>query len=338
MLSPEFGGHMQRREFITLLGGAAVALPFAAHAQQSDKMRRIGVLVGQAENDTDAKARLTGFRQGLERLGWSEGRNVSVDYRFAAGRAEHVEVLAKELVALQPDIIIAQGTSVTAALQRESNKIPIVFVTVSDPIGSGFVASLPRPGGNITGLLMYEAGIVGKWMAMLKEIAPRLARAALVANPKVTVYDYFLRAAEAAAPSLAIEIVPSPIESVADIERVIDSIARVPNSGLLLPPDTTTITHRDLIIALAARHRLPAVYSLSLFVTAGGLMSYGTDVVEIFRLAATYADRILRGAKPADLPVQAPTKYETIVNLKTAKALGLDVPPSLIVRADEVIE
>jgi putative ABC transport system substrate-binding protein len=329
---------MQRREFITLLGGAAVALPFAAHAQQSDKMRRIGVLVGQAENDTDAKARLTGFRQGLERLGWSEGRNVSVDYRFAAGRAEHVEVLAKELVALQPDIIIAQGTSVTAALQRESNKIPIVFVTVSDPIGSGFVASLPRPGGNITGLLMYEAGIVGKWMAMLKEIAPRLARAALVANPKVTTYDYFLRAAEAAAPSLAIEIVPSPIESAADIERVIDSVAQVPNSGLLLPPDTTTITHRDLIVALAVRHRLPAVYSLRVFVTAGGLMSYGTDPVEIFRLAATYADRILRGAKPAELPVQAPIKYETIVNLKTAKALGLDVPPSLIVRADEVIE
>jgi putative tryptophan/tyrosine transport system substrate-binding protein len=329
---------MQRREFITLLGGAAVALPFAAHAQQSDKMRRIGVLVGQAENDPDAKARLNGFREGLAKAGWSEGRNVSVDYRFAAGRVEHFEALAKELVALQPDIIIAQGTSVTAALQRESNKIPIVFVTVSDPIGSGFVASLPRPGGNITGVLQYEAGIVGKWMAMLKEIAPRLARAALVANPKVTAYDYFLRAAEAAAPSLAIEIVPSPIESAGDIERVIDSVARVPNSGLLLPPDTTTITHRDLIVALAARHRLPAVYSLRVFVTAGGLMSYGTDQVEIFRLAATYADRILRGAKPAELPVQVPTKYETIVNLKTAKALGLDVPPSLIVRADEVIE
>jgi len=329
---------MRRREFITLLGGAAASWPLAARAQQSDKMRRIGVLVGQAENDSDVKARLTGFREALAKAGWSEGRNVNVDYRFAAARAEHVEALAKELVALQPDVIIAQGTSVTAALQRETNKIPIVFVTVSDPIGWGFVASLPRPGGNITGLLQYETGIIGKWMAMLKEIAPRLEHVALVANPKVTAYDYFLRAAEAAAPSLAIEIVPSPIESAADIERVIDSIARVPNSGLLLPPDTTTITHRDLIIALAARHRLPAVYSLRLFVTAGGLMSYGTDVVEIFRLAATYADRILRGAKPAELPVQAPTKYETIVNLKTAKGLGLDVPPSLIVRADEVIE
>ncbi len=329
---------MRRREFIRLVGGAVVVWPLGTRAQQAERVRRIGVLISQAADDSEMEASLTGFRQGLERLGWSEGRNVSVDYRFAAGRAEHVEALAKELVALQPDIIIAQGTSVTAALQRESNKIPIVFVTVSDPIGSGFVASLPRPGGNITGLLMYEAGIIGKWMAMLKEIAPRLARAALVANPKVTVYDYFLRAAEAAAPSLAIEIVPSPIESAGDIERVIDSIARVPNSGLLLPPDTTTITHRDLIVALAARHRLPAVYSLRVFVTAGGLMSYGTDVVEIFRLAATYADRILRGAKPAELPVQAPTKYETIVNLKTAKALGLDVPPSLIVRADQMIE
>jgi len=329
---------MQRREFLGVLGGAAAAWPLAARAQQGERVRRIGVLVGQAENDPDAKARLTGFQEALAKAGWSEGRNVSVDYRFSAGRAEHVEALAKELVALQPDVIIAQGTSVTAALQRESNKIPIVFVTVSDPIGSGFVASLPRPGGNITGLLMYEAGITGKWMAMLKEIAPRLARAALVANPKGTAYDYFLQAAEAAAPSLAIEIVPSPIENTADIERVIDSVARVPNSGLLLPPDTTTITHRDLIVALAARHRLPAVYSLRVFVTAGGLMSYGTDVVEIFRLAATYADRILRGAKPAELPVQAPTKYETIVNLKTAKALGLDVPPSLIVRADQVIE
>lgn len=329
---------MRRRDFIKVIAGSAAAWPLAAHAQQPERMRRIGVLVGQAENDPDTKARLTGFQEALAKAGWSEGRNVSVDYRFAAGRAEHVEALAKELVALQPDVIIAQGTSVTAALQRESNKIPIVFVTVSDPIGSGFVASLPRPGGNMTGLLQYEAGIVGKWMAMLKEIAPSLAHVALVANPKVTAYDYFLRAAQAAAPSLAIEIVPSPIESAGDIERVIDSVARVPNSGLLLPPDSTTITHRDLIVALAARHRLPAVYSLRPFVIAGGLMSYEIDVVEIFRLAATYADRILRGATPAELPVQAPTKYETIVNLKTAKVLGLDVPPSLILRADEVIE
>jgi putative tryptophan/tyrosine transport system substrate-binding protein len=329
---------MRRREFLRVIGSGMALWPLAARAQQGERMRRIGVLSGLAEDDPETKTRLAAFRQALEKLGWSEGRNVRIDTRFLSRNLGQFQALAKELVALQPDIIIAQGTSVTAALQRESNKIPIVFVTVSDPIGSGFVASLPRPGGNITGVLQYEAGIVGKWVAMLKEIAPRLARAALVANPKVTAYDYFLRAAEAAAPSLGIEIVPSPLESAGDIERVIDSVARVPNSGLLLPPDSTTITHRDLIVALAARHRLPAVYSLRVFVTAGGLMSYGTDQVEIFRLAATYADRILRGAKPAELPVQVPTKYETIVNLKTAKALGLDVPPSLIVRADQVIE
>jgi putative ABC transport system substrate-binding protein len=329
---------MKRREFILALGGAAVARPLAARAQQIDRMRRIGVLVGLAEDDPDSKARLAGFRQGLEKFGWSEGRNVRIDFRFAAGRADPFQVLAKELVALQPDVILAQGTSVTAALQRESRAIPIVFVTVSDPIGSGFVASLARPGGNLTGLLQYEASITGKWLAMLKEIAPRLVRAAFVTNPKSTAYDYFLRAAKAAAPSLKIELVPSPIGTAADIERAIESLARVPNGGLVLPPDSTTITHRDLIIALAARHRLPAVYSVRVFVAAGGLMSYGTDQVEMFRQAASYVDRILRGAKPVDLPVQAPTKYETVVNLKTAKALGLDVPPSLLVRADEVIE
>jgi putative ABC transport system substrate-binding protein len=306
-------------------------------AQQTDRMRHIGVLMGLAENDPDSKARLTGFRQGLERLGWSEGRNVRIDYRFAAGRAEHVEALAKELVALQPDVILGQGTPVVAALQRESQAIPIVFVNVSDPIGSGLVASLARPGGNLTGLLQYEASIAGKWLAMLKEIAPRLARAALVMNP-IGSYDYFRQSAEALAPSLKIELVLSPVGTAADIERTIESFARVPNGGLLLPPDNMTSTHRDLIISLAAKHRLPAVYSLRVFVAAGGLMSYGTDQVEMLRQAAYYVDRILRGAKPADLPVQAPTKYETVVNLKTAKALGLTVPPSLLVRADEVIE
>ena len=249
-----------------------------------------------------------------------------------------LQVLAKELVALQPDVILAHSTPIAAALQRESRTIPIVFVNVSDPIGSGFVASLARPGGNLTGLLLYEASITGKWLAMLKEIAPRLARVALLSQPQGPAYDYFLRAAEAAAPSLAIELVPSPVENAADIERAIESFARVPNGGLLLPPDTTTIVHRDLIIALAARHRLPAVYAFRLFVAAGGLMSYGTDHVDMFRQAASYVDRILRGAKPADLPVQAPTKYETTLNLKTAKALGLTVPPGLLVAADEVIE
>ena len=239
---------------------------------------------------------------------------------------------------MQPDVILAQSPPITAALQREGPTIPIVFVSVSDPIGSGFASSLARPGGNVTGILQFEASITGKWLAMLKEIAPRLARAALVGNPKTTAYDYFLQAAEGTASSLAIEVVPGRVETAADIERVIVDLSHLPNSGLFLPPDTTTVLHRDLIIALAARHRLPAVYSIRFFVAAGGLMSYGIDQVEMFRHAASYVDRILRGANPADLPVQAPTKYETILNLKTAKALGLDVPPSLLVRADEVIE
>ena len=328
---------MRRREFITLFGGAAVAWPLTVRAQQTDRMRHIGVLMGLAENDPDSKARLTGFRQGLERLGWSEGRNVRIDYRFAPANVGQAQVPARELVALQPDVILGQGTPVVAALQRESQAIPIVFVNVSDPIGSGLVASLARPGGNLTGLLQYEASIAGKWLAMLKEIAPRLARAALVMNP-IGSYDYFRQSAEALAPSLKIELVLSPVGTAADIERTIESFARVPNGGLLLPPDNMTSTHRDLIISLAAKHRLPAVYSLRVFVAAGGLMSYGTDQVEMLRQAAYYVDRILRGAKPADLPVQAPTKYETVVNLKTAKALGLTVPPALLTSADEVIE
>jgi putative ABC transport system substrate-binding protein len=328
---------MKRREFITLLGGAVAAWPLAAGAQQGGPMRRIGSLAPLADDDPEMTVRLAGFRQGLERLGWSEGRNVRIDYRFAPDSAEY-QALAKDLVALQPDVILAQGTGIAAALQRESRMIPIVFVTVSDPIGSGFVASLARPGGNLTGFLMYEASITGKWLAMLKEIAPSLARAALMANPKTTPYDYFLQAAEAAAPSLAIEVVPSRVETAADIERAIESFARVPNGGLVLPPDGTTGVHRDLIIALAARHRLPAVYTGREFVRAGGLMSYDTDRVDMYRQSASYVDRVLRGAKPADLPVQAPVKYETVLNLKTAKALGLDVPATVLVRADEVIE
>jgi putative ABC transport system substrate-binding protein len=237
-----------------------------------------------------------------------------------------------------PEVIFAQSTPVTAALQRETRTIPIVFVAVSNPIGSGFVASLARPGGNITGLLYYEASIAGKWLAILKEIAPRLTRAALVANPKTTPYDYFLRGAEAAAPSLAIELLPSPVENAADIESVIESVARVPNGGLVLPPDVTTIVNRDLIIALTARYRLPAVFALRDFVVAGGLMAYSSDIMEQNRQAASYVDQILRGANPAELPVQAPTKFQTFVNLKTARALGLDVPPLMLVRADEVIE
>jgi len=326
---------VRRREFITFLGGATVAWPLSARAQ-SDQVRRIGVLVGLAEDDPQSKARLAAFRQGLERRGWSEGRNVRIDSRFTA--SPDYQPLAKELIALQPDVILANSTQVAIALQRESREIPIVFVNVSDPIGSGLVANLARPGGNLTGVLFFEESITGKWLAMLKEIAPQLTRVALLANPKTTAYDYFLRSAKAIAPSLAIELVPNPVETAADIERTIVDFARVPNGGLVLPPDFTTITYRDLIIALAARHRLPTVYSASYYVEAGGLMSYGVDPVENFRLAGSYVDRILRGDKPADLPVQAPTKYETAVNVKTAKGLGLTVPPGLLVAADRVIE
>jgi ABC-type uncharacterized transport system substrate-binding protein len=329
---------MNRREFITLLGGAAASWPLGARAQQAERMRRVGVLVGSAEDESDIRARLAGFRQGLEKLGWSEGRNVRIDARFAAGRPDQFPVLAKELVALQPDVILAHSPPIAAALQRENRAIPIVFVSISDPIGAGFVSSLARPGGNITGMLQYEAGIAGKWLAMLKEIAPSLGRVILLANPKTTAFNYFQHSAELLAPSLAIELVTSRIETPADIERAIAAFAELPNGGLLLPPDSTTILHRDLVVALAAHYRLPSVYAIRVFVAAGGLMSYGTDQVEIFRQAASYVDRILRGAKAADLPVQAPTKYETTLNLKTAKALGLDVPPSLLVRADEVIE
>jgi len=326
---------MRRREFIKFLGGATVAWPLIARAQ-SDQVRRIGVLVGLAEDDPQTKARLAGFRQGLERRGWSEGRNVRIDSRFTA--SPDYQPLAKELIALQPDVILANSTQVAIALQQESREIPIVFVSVSDPIGSGLIANLARPGGNLTGVLFYEESITGKWLAMLKEIAPQLTRVALIANPKTTAYDYFLRLAKAIAPSLAIELVPNPVATAVDIERAIVDFARVPNGGLVLPPDNTITMHRDLVIALAARHRLPTIYSGSYLVEAGGLMSYGVDQVENFRLAGSYVDRILRGDKPANLPVQAPTKYETAVNVKTAKGLGLTVPPGLLVAADRVIE
>jgi putative ABC transport system substrate-binding protein len=328
--------NMQRREFIMRLSVAA-AWPLAARAQQPEGMRRIGVLMGLPEDDPETKARVVKFRQELERLGWAEGRNIQIETRFAPAGAQ-AQALAKELVDLRPDVLLAHSAQIAGALHRQTRAIPIVFVNVSDPIGAGFVDTLARPGGNITGLLHYEEGIVGKWLALLKEIAPRLARAALVADPKSPVHSYFVRSANAASASLAIEVVSAPVENATDIERFFEAFARVPDGGLLLPPDITTITHRDLIVMLAARHRLPAIYSFRLFVTAGGLMSYGTDQVEMFGQTASYIDRILRGAKPADLPVQAPTKYETILNLKTAKALGLIVPPGLLVAADEVIE
>jgi putative ABC transport system substrate-binding protein len=330
---------MRRRDVITLLGGAAAAWPLAARAQHGERMRRVGVLVGLREDDPDTQARLMGLRVGLERLGWSEGRNIRIHYRFAPPGTQ-TQALAKELVALQPDVLLSQASPATRALQEATRTIPIVFVGVADPIGSGFVASLANPGGNTTGFLLFEASITGKWLAMLKDIAPGLVRAALVINPKTAPYSkFYLNAAEAAASSLGIGLVFAPVENTsADIERVFETFARAPNGGVVLPPDANSNFHSNLLIALAARHRLPAVYSDWLFVMAGGLMCYSTDRADQFRTAALYIDRILRGAEPSNLPVQVPTKYETVVNLKTAKALGLSVPPALLVAADEVIE
>ena len=328
---------MKRRDFITVLGGAAAGWPIAVRAQQPDDMRRIGVLVGLAENDANMIARLTALRQGLARRGWLEGRNIRIDYRYAPAGAD-AQTLAKELVASQPDLIVAHTITLAAALQRESRTTPIVFVSLADPIGAGFIASLARPGGNMTGLTTFEAGIAGKWCSMLKEVAPRIKRAAFLANPEIGTYDFYLRAAQAPAAALAIELVPCPVKSVTEITNEMQDFARVSDSGLIVPPDVFTVSHSNLIIALAARHRLPAVYAFGYLVSAGGLMSYGTDRVDEMRQAASYVDRILRGDRPSDLPVQAPTRFETVINLKTAKALGLTFPAGLLLAADEVIE
>jgi ABC-type uncharacterized transport system substrate-binding protein len=324
---------VKRRKFITLLGGAAATWPLAAHAQQGERLRRVGMLVGF--DDPDIKA----FQQELEKLGWSEGRNVHIDYLYAPAGAQ-VQVLAKDLVTLQPDVIFSQSRPATAALQHATNTIPIIFCYVIDPIGAGFVDSYPRPGGNLTGFVVYEPSVMGKWMEMLKETAPQTTRIALLGNPRTAVYyDYLLHAAQAAAPSLGVEPIATRIESdVADIERAIAAIASVPNGSLVVAPDSTTNVNSELIIRLAARYRLPAIYSNKFFVVAGGLMSYGVVAVEQYRQAASYVDRILRGAKPGDLPVQNPTGYETALNLKTAKALGITVPQTLLVAADEVIQ
>lgn len=329
---------IRRREFITLIGGAAAAWPRAARGRQTLSVPRVGLLLANEESDRDLQARLAGLRQGLERLGWSDGRNIRMDYRFSGGNPDRYQPLARELVASRPNLIIAQTPPVVAAVLRETHEIPIVFVDVSDAIGAGFIASLARPGGNLTGLLSFEASIVGKWLAMLKEVAPKLAHVALIGNPKATPFDYFQQAAAATAPSLGIELASHRVENAADITHAVESVARASNGGLIFPPDTTIILYRDLVVALAAQHRLPTVYPFRAFVDAGGLMSYSIDVVYGYRLLASYVDRILRGAKPADLPVQTPPKFETVINLKTAMALGLTLPPDLLVAADEVIE
>ena len=327
---------MKRREFITLLGGAAAAWSLAAHAQQPDRMRRIGVLMNLAADDAEGQARLAAFVQALQGLGWSDGRNLRIDHRWAAGDTDRFHRYAEELLALAPDVILAAATPSVQALQQATRTVPIVFAIVADPVGAGFVDSLARPGGNATGFTPFEYGISGKWLELLKEIAPRVTRVAVLRD--LTIGLGQLGAIQSVAPSLGVELTPIGVGDAGQIERTVAAFARSPNGGLIVTASTSAVIHRELIIALAARHKLPAVYYRRYFVASGGLMSYGPDFLDQFRSAASYVDRILRGEKPADLPVQAPTKHELTINLNAAKALGLDVPPMLLARVDKVIE
>ena len=330
---------MKRREFITLLGGAVAAVPLAASAQ-SDRVRRLGILMGIAETDPTQKALLSALGQTLQSLGWIEGQNVRIDYRWGAGDTERIRNFAQELVASKPDLIVGHTTPVVTALLQQTRTIPSVFTQVSDPIGSGFVASLAHPGGNATGFTNLEASMSAKLMGLLKEVAPSIARVALMFNPD-TAPDggsYFLRPAEVAARTLQVEVVAAPVHDAAEIDTTVATLVRGPNAGLIVMPDVFLLAHREQIIALADRHRLPAAYAYRLFSEKGGLLSYGTDLVDMFRRTAPYVDRILKGAKPAELPVQQPTKFELIVNLKTAKTLGLTISDSFLLRADEVME
>jgi ABC-type uncharacterized transport system substrate-binding protein len=329
---------IRRRDFITLLGGAAAVWPFAARAQQSERVRRIGVLMGFAADDPAAQRRVLAFAQALAQLGWTDGRNVRIDIRWSAGDPERIRKYTAELVALAPDVILANSSSVVGSLLQATRTVPIVFVQVAEPVGAGFVETLARPGGNATGLMLYEYGIGGKWLELLKEIAPRIERVAFLQNPAVAAGPGQFGAIQAAAPSLGVEVRPIKVRDAGETERAITAFARSGNGGLIVAGGAQAALPRDVIIKLATRHRLPALYSDHAFVTDGGLIAYGPDRIDQFRRAADYVDRILKGEKAADLPVQAPTKYETVLNLKTAKALGLEVPPSLLVRADEVIE
>jgi putative ABC transport system substrate-binding protein len=330
--------HLRRREFITLLGGAALAWPLAARAQRPGQIRRIGVLMNLTADDPESTRRVVAFGQGLQELGWTEGRNVRIDYRWSAGDTDRIRRYAAELVALAPDVILANGGTIVGALKQATRTVPIVFVSVTDPVGGGYVASLARPGGNATGFSQFEYGLSGKWLELLKEIAPRVSRAAVIRDPARTSGVGQFAAIQAVAPSFGVELSPVEPRDPGEIERAIAAFARGLNGGLIVASGTLGEIHRELIITLAARHQLPAVYALREFVTGGGLISYGPDYIDQYRRAAGYVDRILKGEKSADLPVQTPTKYETLINLKTAKALGLDVPPTLLARADEVIE
>jgi len=328
---------VKRREFITLLGGAAT-WPLAARAQQGEQVRRIGVLMPLAADDPEGQSRVAAFAQGLQQSGWTIGRNVRIDTRWAAGDAERIRKYAAELAALAPDVILAGAGAVVPSLLQATRTAPIVFTQTPDPVGAGFVNSLARPGGNVTGFTTFEYGISAKWLELLKEIAPRVTRAAVIRDAAIASGTGQWGALQSVAPSVGVEVSPLNLRDASETERAVTAFARSSNGGLIVAASTLAVVHRDLIVTLAARHKLPAVYSGRFFVTAGGLTSYGPDSIDPHRRAALYVDRILKGEKPADLPVQAPTKYELVINLKTARALGLDVPPSLLARADEVIE
>jgi putative ABC transport system substrate-binding protein len=330
---------MKRREFITLLGGTA-AWPLAARAQQADRVRRIGVLMAHPESDAEFQGYVAAFREGLQKLGWTEGRNIRIDFRWGAlDDAEAGQRSVKELIAPQPDLILTHTTPTTAALLKQTRTIPIVFATLADPVGSGFVKSLARPGGNATGFIIMEPTIPGKWLGLLREIAPRVNRAAFLFNPATAPYaDIYLNPLKAAAASFAVEALAAPVRDRSELDSVFAAQAREPNGGLIVMPDSFVNVHRAEIVSLAARYHLPAVYPWRFFAELGGLLSYGSEQRDMFWLAATYVDRILKGEKPADLPVQAPTEYRLVINLKTARVLGLDVPLHLQQRADEVIE
>ena len=329
---------MRRRDFVVLLGGAAVAWPLAARAQQPEQMRRIGVLTNLVADDPEAQARVGAFLQGLQELGWAVGRNMRIEYRWGAGDADRTRGYAAELVALAPDVILTSGASALAPLLQATRSVPVVFAQVPDPVGAGFVNSLSRPGGNATGFITYEYGLSGKWLELLTQIAPSVTRAAVIRDPAVSAGTGQWGAIQAVAPSVRVLVSPVNVRDAGEIERDVAAFAHGSNSGLIVTASALAIRHRNLIVTLAARHRLPAVYYQRGFVTGGGLISYGPDFIDQYRRAAGYVDRILKGEKPSELPVQAPTKYELVINLKTAKALGLEVSSSLLARADEVIE
>ena len=330
---------MRRRKFITLLGGVAAAWPLVAHAQQGDRMRRLGILMAGAESDPQYQADVAVFREGLQKLGWVDGQNIRVEIRWAGFNAETMRRYAKELIALQPDLILSNDTPTTATLLQQTRTVPIVFATVADPVGSGFVASFARPGGNATGFAVYEASLGGKWLELLKETVPNVSRAVVIFNPATAPFaEYHLKSINDAATSFGVEVSVAHVHDVSELETVVATQAREPNSGLIVLNEDFMIAHRVEITSLAARYRLPAVYPFRFFAELGGLISYGVDLNDNFRRAVPYADRVLRGAKPSELPVQAPVKFELVINLKTAKAIGIDVPLQLKQRADEVIE